>query len=67
MWRKGIPSRGTSKGKGLVSKGHLMCSVNSENTRKAGKMGARENRERNEVSKETRPEKTLQVRVRTLD
>lgn len=44
-----------------------MCSVNSENTRKAGKMGARENRERNEVSKEARPEKTLQVRVRTLD
>ena len=42
-----------------------MCSVNSENARKAGKMGAQKNRERNEVSKEARPEKTLQVRVRT--
>lgn len=31
IWRKGVRSRGTSKGKALRSKAHLMCSVKSKN------------------------------------
>lgn len=42
-----------------------MCSVNNKDASKTGKMCAKENRKRNEVSKEARSHKTVEVRIRT--
>lgn len=36
IWKKVIPSRGTIKGKGQVSRAHLMCFKNNKNASKSG-------------------------------
>ena len=67
IWKKGIPSRGTIKGKGQVSRAHLVCFKNNKNDGKAGKKCA-ENRERNQFREKQGSKTTEDIlgQVRTL-